>query len=99
MWRDPSGLFPGVGVDRSGALFSSSRTVPMGVDQSPLLDAPADAPMPLGASATPLSECAAYGCTDPPAGDWTGRCAPHGEAFRDRAHELTGAIGRGEMDA
>lgn len=31
MWRDPSGLFPSVDVDRSGALFSSSRTAPMGV--------------------------------------------------------------------
>lgn len=97
MWRDPSGLFPGVDAERSAGSTSPPVSVPLGVYQSPLLGAPAGVAPPT--PATPSSTCAAFGCTDPPAGDWTGRCEAHGEAFRDRAHELTGGIGRGEMDA
>jgi len=50
-------------------------------------DAPASAP----------GECRAFGCDEPAAGDWTGRCEAHSEVFLDRARCLTHDVGRGML--
>lgn len=89
-----SQLYPD-GVDRSGALPLSSRTVPMGATGIPLTGAPAVEATP-ASTATP-STCSRPWCDEPVFSRLTGRCERHSERWLSDLQEYTDDIGRGEL--
>lgn len=95
-WRDPSSLYPEVGVEQVPGTLSPAGDL-LGVVAVPR-GVPAVAVTSPTAAATSSTGCRAFGCDEPVFSPLTGRCEAHGEEDLDRLREYLDDVGRGTFE-